>query len=95
MSPQSREPLGGSWVLLSRVISRVTIHITHIRGLVTPPITTHEPPSTNPTPQAGDACEPYRLASASRHNAADDEGAASGFGNPSARDEGLRVFLKP
>ena len=34
--------LGGSWV----VISRVTIHITHIRGLITLLIFTHEPPST-------------------------------------------------
>ena len=37
--------LGGSWVVISRVISRVTILITHIRGLITPLITTHEPPS--------------------------------------------------
>ena len=28
--------LGGSWVVISRVISRVTIPITHIRGLITP-----------------------------------------------------------
>ena len=42
------------------VICRVTIEITHIRGLMTPPITTHEPPSTlhgmplvhNPKPSA-------------------------------------------
>ena len=37
--------LGGSWVVISRGISRVTILITHIRGLRTPLITTHEPPS--------------------------------------------------
>ena len=37
--------LGGSWVVRSGVISRVTIVITHIRGLITPLITTHEPPS--------------------------------------------------
>ena len=37
--------LGGSWVVISRVISRVSILITHIRGLLTPLITTHEPPS--------------------------------------------------
>ena len=38
--------LGGSWVVISRVIiSRVTILITHIRGLINPLITTHEPPS--------------------------------------------------
>ena len=37
--------LGGSWAVISRVISRVTILITHIRGLITPLMTTHEPPS--------------------------------------------------
>ena len=37
--------LGGSWVVISRVISRVTILITHIRGLITPHITTPEPPT--------------------------------------------------
>ena len=37
--------LGGSWVVISGVISRVTIIMTHIRGLITPLITTHEPPS--------------------------------------------------
>ena len=37
--------LGGSWVVISRVISKVTITITHIRGPITPLITTHEPPS--------------------------------------------------
>ena len=35
--------LGGSWVVISRVISRRTIVITHIGGLTTPLITTHEP----------------------------------------------------
>ena len=35
----------GFRVVISRVISRVTILITHIRGLITPPITTPEPPS--------------------------------------------------
>ena len=38
--------LGGSWLVVSRVISRITIVITHIKGLITPHITTHEPPST-------------------------------------------------
>ena len=39
--------LGGSWVVISRVVSRVTIAINYsIRGLITPLITTHEPPST-------------------------------------------------
>ena len=37
--------LGGSWVVISRVISRVTILITHIRGLIAPLIATPEPPS--------------------------------------------------
>ena len=38
--------LGGSWVDISRVVSRVAILITHIRGLITPLTTTYEPPST-------------------------------------------------
>ena len=38
--------LGGPWVVISGVISRVTILITHISGLITPLPTTHEPPST-------------------------------------------------
>ena len=36
--------LGGSWVVISvisRVISRVTIDTTYVRGLVTPLVTTH------------------------------------------------------
>ena len=37
--------LGGSWVVKIRVISRITIGITHISGLIAPIITTHEPPS--------------------------------------------------
>ena len=37
--------LGGLWVVLSRVTSRVTILITHIRGCVTSLMTTHEPAS--------------------------------------------------
>ena len=35
--------LGGSWVVISRVISRVTIIITFFRLLITPLTTTHEP----------------------------------------------------
>ena len=31
--------------MISGVTSRVTILITHIKGLITPLITTHEPPS--------------------------------------------------
>ena len=34
--------LGGSWAVINGVISKVTIHI---RGLITPLITTHEPPN--------------------------------------------------
>ena len=37
--------LGGSWVVRSGVISRATIIMTYIRGLIAPLITTHEPPS--------------------------------------------------
>ena len=40
-----RALLGGSWVVIGGVISRVTGNITHIRGLVTLLITTHEPAS--------------------------------------------------
>ena len=39
-------PIGGSWVVRIGVISRVTIVIAQIRGLITPLITTHEPPSS-------------------------------------------------
>ena len=35
--------LGGSWVVISGAISRVTIVITQVSGLITPLITTHEP----------------------------------------------------
>ena len=38
-------PLGGSWVVISRVIRRATRLITHITGLIAL-LTTHEPPST-------------------------------------------------
>ena len=37
--------LGGSWLVISRVISGITIVITHNRGLIAPLITIHEPPS--------------------------------------------------
>ena len=37
--------LGGSWVVISGDIRKVTIIIAHSRGLITPLITTHEPPS--------------------------------------------------
>ena len=38
--------VGGLWVVISGVISKVTIVITHIRGLMALLITTHEPPSS-------------------------------------------------
>ena len=40
-----RDLLAGSWLAIGRVISRVTIGITHIRGLITPLVATHAPPS--------------------------------------------------
>ena len=46
---QKRDPvqgqgvLGGSGVVISRVISRATLIITHIRGLITPLVTTLNP----------------------------------------------------
>ena len=44
---QQQVLLGGSWVvIISGVTSKVTIVITHIRGLTTTLRTTHEPPST-------------------------------------------------
>ena len=43
--------LGGSWVVVSRVMSRVTILIIHIGGLTTPLTNTHEPPSDDPKAQ--------------------------------------------
>ena len=46
MQNGQQTPLGGSLVVISGVISRVTIVISPIRGLITPLITTHEPPST-------------------------------------------------
>ena len=36
-------PYLGSWVVISRVIGKITIVITYVRGLITPLITTHEP----------------------------------------------------
>ena len=37
--------LAGSWVVISRVLSRVTIDTTYSRRLRTPLTTTHETPS--------------------------------------------------
>ena len=44
--PTLKTILGGSGVVMSGVISKATIIITHIRGLITPLRTTHAPPST-------------------------------------------------
>ena len=35
--------LGGSWVAIGGVRSKVTLVITHIRGLISPLITTRKP----------------------------------------------------
>ena len=37
--------LGGSWVVISGVVSPLSKVISIVRGLITPLITTHEPPS--------------------------------------------------
>ena len=55
MELKLRGLLGGSWAVISRGIFRVTIIITHIRGLITLLITTHEPPSRPQT------LYPYRI----------------------------------
>ena len=52
-SPEAPKPLlfrvkgllGGSWVVISGLISRATIVLTYVRGRISPLITTHEPPS--------------------------------------------------
>ena len=38
--------LGGAWVVISGFTSGVTVIITHIKGLRSPLIATHESPST-------------------------------------------------
>ena len=38
---------GGSWVVISRVISKVTIRRIHIKELIAPRTTTHEPASNS------------------------------------------------
>ena len=50
--------LGGSWVVLSRVVSRVTLDLTYIGGRITPLITTHEPPSRPSKPSSHDVAFP-------------------------------------
>ena len=42
--------LGGSWVVISGVISLLIWVITIVTLLITPVITTHEPPSNTPKP---------------------------------------------
>ena len=37
--------LGGSWIVINGLISRVAILMSHVRGPITPLITTDEPPS--------------------------------------------------
>ena len=37
--------LGGSWVVIRGVVSKIAILTTLIKGLITPLMTTHEPPS--------------------------------------------------
>ena len=57
--------LGGPWVVISGVLSRVTIMIANIRGLLTLLVTTHEPPSTRRDtidPMMFCAATPRRLA---------------------------------
>ena len=44
--------LGGSWVVISRVISPLIWFITRAIPLITPRITTHEPPSGPRSPGA-------------------------------------------
>ena len=60
LAPESL--LGGSWVVMSNVVGRITIVITYIRELITPLITTHEPPSTTrisaPDPKTSDQVLP-------------------------------------
>ena len=37
---------GGAWVVISGLICRVTIVLSPLKGLMTPLLATHEPPST-------------------------------------------------
>ena len=48
-----RPLLGGSWLVISGVIIRITIVLTHFRALIDLLITTHEPPSTPTTRNEG------------------------------------------
>ena len=60
-TPKVKVPLGGSWLLISAVISRITIVITHTRELITPPINPHEPRSKSlQKKHQGSGCGPLR-----------------------------------
>ena len=45
LDPKPQTLLGGSWVVISGVISPLIWVINIVTLLITPPITTHEPPS--------------------------------------------------
>ena len=79
--------LGGSWVVIDGILRRVTILIHHIRGLITPLITTHEPPSRSSQARLAldPTCRPLRTRSGScpaRHSARSSR-AACGSAAPS------------
>ena len=48
--------LGGSWVVISRVMSRVTVATIHIRRHIAPFITMKNPPSSQPIGTAESRC---------------------------------------
>ena len=79
--------LGGSWVVISGVISRVTIDITHIRGFITLMLTTHEPPSIGTKvlileASTGDPCKPLPRISVTRSISLVPYGRLSELGSP-------------
>ena len=45
--PLPTDTLGGSWVVISRVLNPLTWVLTFVTLLTTPLITTHEPPSSS------------------------------------------------
>ena len=44
--------LGSSWVVVSGVMGNYTYNPCNVRGLITPVLTTHEPPSNDPHPNS-------------------------------------------
>ena len=58
---RSGPTLGGSWVVIGGVTRRVAIVITHIKGLITPLITTHEPPNMKAATGRASPCQPDRF----------------------------------